>query len=354
MTAGILESGRPLAFTHPIVRAGLYAELSSAERAQGHLRAARLLAEQPGARERVAKHLLASEPAGDDWVVERLVEAARAAARNGAPESAAMFLRRALAEPPPPADQSVLAARARQWPRRARGSTAGPSTCSVPSKPRPTPSRQPQRPGCWPARSTASQRFAEAVEVLDRAASALDPQDERARAAARGGGRRRRDERPAGVADRRTPPRARYATARSAIPQCHLSPRRRRLDLDLDERAGRGRRRAWQTGRCWPARAASRRPRFRQDGALAALGRAVRPGAAAARCLDCAGPRRPATAAGSPSAWRTRGWLALRRGDLIAAEGDARTALAATELPAPPIYRVLNGGVLVGAHVDAG
>src|SRR2546426_960661 len=42
-----------------------------------------------------------------------------------------------------------------------------------------------------------------------------------------------------------------------------------------------------------------------------------------------------------------RGWLALRRGDLHAAEGDARTALAATGLPAPPIYRVINLGVLV-------
>ena len=49
-----------------------------------------------------------------------------------------------------------------------------------------------------------------------------------------------------------------------------------------------------------------------------------------------------------------RGWLALRRGDLSAAEGDARTALAATELPAPPMYRVLNGGVLVKALVDQG
>ena len=43
---------------------------------------------------------------------------------------------------------------------------------------------------------------------------------------------------------------------------------------------------------------------------------------------------------------RDRGWLALRRGDLSAAEGDARTALAATELPAPPIYRVMNGALL--------
>jgi DNA-binding CsgD family transcriptional regulator len=49
-----------------------------------------------------------------------------------------------------------------------------------------------------------------------------------------------------------------------------------------------------------------------------------------------------------------RGWLALRRGDLIAAEGDARTALAAAELPAPILYRVLNAGVLVVALTDQG
>src|SRR5205814_472085 len=41
-----------------------------------------------------------------------------------------------------------------------------------------------------------------------------------------------------------------------------------------------------------------------------------------------------------------RGWLALRRGDLRAAEGDTRMALAAAELPAPTLYRVLNAGVL--------
>ncbi len=49
-----------------------------------------------------------------------------------------------------------------------------------------------------------------------------------------------------------------------------------------------------------------------------------------------------------------RGWLALRRGDLFAAEGDTRTALAAAELPAPPLYRVLNAGVLVKTLVDQG
>jgi DNA-binding CsgD family transcriptional regulator len=49
-----------------------------------------------------------------------------------------------------------------------------------------------------------------------------------------------------------------------------------------------------------------------------------------------------------------RGWLALRRGDLCAAEGDTRTALAAAELPAPTLYRVLNGGVLVETLVEQG
>ena len=93
---------------HPIVRDGIYSELSRAERAQGHRRAAELLAEQPGARARVAQHLLVSEPAADGWVVERLVEAARAAGKQGAPESEAIFLRRALAEPPPPGDRSGL------------------------------------------------------------------------------------------------------------------------------------------------------------------------------------------------------------------------------------------------------
>src|SRR5215212_1083785 len=107
-TAGILEPGRPLRFIHSIVRSGVYAELSGAERAQGHRRAARLLAEEPGASGRVAQHLLVTEPAADGWVVERLVEAACAAGKQGAPESEAAFLRRVLAEPLSPADQSPL------------------------------------------------------------------------------------------------------------------------------------------------------------------------------------------------------------------------------------------------------
>ena len=62
--AGILEPGRPLTFIHPIVRRAICGELSAAERARDHRRAAAILAEQPRANERVAEHLLATEPAG--------------------------------------------------------------------------------------------------------------------------------------------------------------------------------------------------------------------------------------------------------------------------------------------------
>jgi predicted ATPase len=97
--AGVLDSGLPLKFVHPIVRSGIYSELSGTERAQAHGRAARALADLPDTRERVAQHLLVGEPAADPWAVERLVEAARAAQHHGARELEAVYLLRALDEP---------------------------------------------------------------------------------------------------------------------------------------------------------------------------------------------------------------------------------------------------------------
>ena len=98
--AGILEQGRPLRFVHPIVRAAVEADLSSGERAALHAAAARRLASEGASADRIAAHLLATDPAADDWVVESLRAAARTAIVNGAPDSAAAYLRRALAEPP--------------------------------------------------------------------------------------------------------------------------------------------------------------------------------------------------------------------------------------------------------------
>ncbi len=172
-TAGILEPGRPLTFVHPLIRDGIYSELSSAERAQGHRRAAELLAEQAGASARVAQHLLVSEPAADDWVVERLVEAACAAGKQGAPESEAVFLRRALAEPPPPGDRSALLldlgmaeanAGLVDWPEHLQQAVdAAPNTAAAA-----------EAAMVLGLALSRAQRFAEAVEVLDRAASSLD------------------------------------------------------------------------------------------------------------------------------------------------------------------------------------
>jgi DNA-binding CsgD family transcriptional regulator len=98
--ATILEPGRPLSFVHPVVRSSIEAGLSAAERAVEHERAARVLAEAGASEERVAVHLLASHPRGDDDTVATLRRAAATAGRRGAPEVAARYLRRALEEPP--------------------------------------------------------------------------------------------------------------------------------------------------------------------------------------------------------------------------------------------------------------
>lgn len=106
--AGVLARDRPLAFAHPLVRGAVYDEMGSVERAASHRRAARLLAAAGASGELVAEHLLVGELAGDTWVVDRLTRVASTAARTGASESAAAYLRRALAEPPPPEQRSDL------------------------------------------------------------------------------------------------------------------------------------------------------------------------------------------------------------------------------------------------------
>lgn len=98
--AGILEDGRPLRFVHPIVRAAVEADISAGERAGLHAAAARALANEGAFADRVAAHLLQTDPSGDDWVVDILRAAAKTATANGAPDSAVAYLRRALVEPP--------------------------------------------------------------------------------------------------------------------------------------------------------------------------------------------------------------------------------------------------------------
>ena len=98
----ILADTRELRFVHPIIRSAVHEQLSPAARSAGHERAAHILAEDDAPRERVAAHLLATEPHGSDWVCDRLRGAAHEAAPRGAPDASVTYLRRALEEPPSP------------------------------------------------------------------------------------------------------------------------------------------------------------------------------------------------------------------------------------------------------------
>jgi DNA-binding CsgD family transcriptional regulator len=106
--AAVVERQLPMRFVHPLVRAAIHNDIPPAERAVGHARAARLLADRGATVDRVAGHLLDGDPSGDPWAVQRLREAAWVALARGAPDRAVVYLRRALAEPPEIAERAAV------------------------------------------------------------------------------------------------------------------------------------------------------------------------------------------------------------------------------------------------------
>jgi len=100
--ADVLGPGTLLDFAHPVVRSAVYEAIAPGERALAHASAAGLLLADGAGAEQVAPHLIRSEPAGRADVVALLREAASAASGRGAPDTAAICLRRALDEPPDP------------------------------------------------------------------------------------------------------------------------------------------------------------------------------------------------------------------------------------------------------------
>ncbi len=106
--AGILSPVRPLAFVHPIIQTGISEELPEGIRAQLHADVARQLADEGASPHELAPHLVHTDPAGDQWVVESLRVAARWALIRGAPEAAVTYLERALREPPELALRATL------------------------------------------------------------------------------------------------------------------------------------------------------------------------------------------------------------------------------------------------------
>jgi DNA-binding CsgD family transcriptional regulator len=105
--AQIIVPARPLDFFHPLIGEAVYESIGLGARRLAHRRAAAIL-DRAGAVDRVAAHLLATGPSGDLWVVDRLGMAAANARDRGAPEVAASYLRRALAEPPAEAERAEL------------------------------------------------------------------------------------------------------------------------------------------------------------------------------------------------------------------------------------------------------
>jgi DNA-binding CsgD family transcriptional regulator len=107
--AGVLAADEPLRFVHAVHAGALRAGVGDAELQDWHGRAAALLERRGERPEELAPHLLLTLPAGRPETAAALREAARAALRRGAPEAAATYLERALAEDPESAAEPPLA-----------------------------------------------------------------------------------------------------------------------------------------------------------------------------------------------------------------------------------------------------
>jgi DNA-binding CsgD family transcriptional regulator len=97
----LLAADARLAFVHPVVARAVRDDIPSGRRGVWHARAARLLADAHASPERVAAHLLRSEPAHEQRTADQLRAAARDAVGRGAPQSAVPLLERGLREAAP-------------------------------------------------------------------------------------------------------------------------------------------------------------------------------------------------------------------------------------------------------------
>ena len=344
VAAGILGPRRPLAFAHPIVRAGILEEVPPAERMRAHRRAAELLAVREDRGERVAEHLLATEPTGDAWTVARLTEAAREASRRGAPESAASYLRRVLAEPPA-AGARPRSCSTSAWPRRPRASPRARPTCARRCRRRPTTTCASAPRSCSPISWAAREQIAPAIEVIDLAAARLADNRGRARvlleSMATG----------AGMLDAATAPRlaSRMRAMRRAADHAHVprevlavaalvavhanEPATTCIALAQRALAGGPRVVPEPTDLPWFAQATVA---LIWADALAEAQAPLDAGVAESR------------ATGDPALFgmslAQRAWLLLRLGDLQGAEGDARSVLEARRAGAPAALPQARGG----------
>jgi DNA-binding CsgD family transcriptional regulator len=97
-------------WTRPFLRETVLNGMAPQRRRELHATAARLLDESGASAHQVCDHLLEAPPAGDPWVVRMLCGHATQLCGRGAPELAATYLRRAVAEPPSERERAAVVA----------------------------------------------------------------------------------------------------------------------------------------------------------------------------------------------------------------------------------------------------
>ena len=108
VSAGVVASDGTVRFTHPILRAAIYGDLSPAERERLHHAAAAILRERGAPAGQVAAQVMQTEPAADPEAVVMLRDAARETLALGDASGAAALLSRALKEPPADGDRPAV------------------------------------------------------------------------------------------------------------------------------------------------------------------------------------------------------------------------------------------------------
>ena len=351
--AGVLDDV-PLCFSHPLVRGAVYRDMGTAERAEAHGRAARLLAETHSSPGRFAEHLLATAPGGDDWTVEQLRAAGREATARGAPESATTYLRRALIEPPSPdAGAGLLLELGTAEYNAGQPGWHDHLEAAVESA-----GEDRSRIAAALLLANALRwhsRNAEAIEVCDRVAARLDPTNTGAHSTLQAMAVA------CGLADAESAPsvaeRARVMLVdppQVAVPRQTLAVAANVAVLanqpadhvaDLARRAiAAGPRPLPDLGDppWFPYAVVAFVMAERNDEAQALLDAAVTEALAAANRTIL------------PTLLTHRARLALRRGDLTAAEADAQALLDLSGASTPPLYRALATSVLVDVLVERG
>jgi len=108
VSAGVVEAGGAVRFTHPILRTTIYGDLSAAEGERLHRAAATILGARGAPAGQIAAHVLQTEPAADPAAVALLRDAAGDALALGDAAAASALLSRAVDEPPRDGDRPAV------------------------------------------------------------------------------------------------------------------------------------------------------------------------------------------------------------------------------------------------------